>query len=76
MKYNDIATACRVLHSRIDTIGGQKVTEEFLTEYTLKAFASPALEAITYAVSFSSPVNLDGEATIHRDGSMELVPIR
>lgn len=75
MMNKDIITACRKLHSRIDTAGGMKVTEEFLIEHTLKAFSSDALESITYSVHFSAPVNLDGEATIHRDGSMELVPI-
>lgn len=67
-----IIEACDKLSRRIITVGGEYHGSPVLFDRCMRAFTAklPA-EAITFAVFYNAPVMKAGEATIHRDGSME-----
>lgn len=67
-----IIESCDKLAHRIITVGGERHGSSFLFDQCMRAFTAklPA-EAITFSVFYNAPVMKDGEATIHRDGTME-----
>ena len=68
-----VLKTCDVLARRIVTIGGEYHGSSFIFDKVMRAFEGnlPA-EAITFSVFINSPVNAPGEATIHRDGHLEM----
>lgn len=69
-----ILTACDQLAARIATIGGEYRGSAYIFDKCMRAFTNKALpaEAVTFAVHIAAPVGRDAEATIHRDGRMEI----
>lgn len=68
-----VINACETLAHRIITIGGERHGSAFIFDKCMRAFdcGMPA-EAITFSVFINAPVMKDGEATIHRDGTLEM----
>ena len=68
-----VINACDTLSHRIITVGGERRGSAFLFDKCMRAFDCklPA-EAITFSVFINAPVMKDGEATIHRDGRLEM----
>ena len=66
--------ATNTLYHRILTIGGQRHGAAWIYDQCMRAFDCEALpaEAITFSVYIGSPVMKPGEATIHRDGRLEM----
>ena len=69
-----IIKACDTLARRVTTIGGEYHGSPFLFDKCMRAFTNKALpaEAITFSVFINTPVLKPGEATIHRDGRLEM----
>lgn len=68
-----VIEACDTLSHRIITVGGKYHGSVFLFDQCMRAFTGklPA-EAITFSVFINAPVMKDGEATIYRDGRLEM----
>lgn len=68
-----VINACDTLSHRIITVGGEHMGSVFLFDKCMRAFDCklPA-EAITFSVFFNTPVMKAGEATIYRDGRLEM----
>lgn len=68
-----VINACDTLSRRIITVGGERRGSAFLFDQCMRAFDCklPA-EAITFSVFINAPVMKAGEATIHRDGRLEM----
>ena len=68
-----VINACDTLSNRIITVGGERRGSAFLIDQCMRAFDCklPA-EAVTFSVFINAPVMKDGEATIHRDGRLEM----
>ena len=68
-----VNNACDTLSHRIITVGGERHGSAFLFDKCMRAFDCklPA-EAITFSVFINYPVMSPGEATIHRDGRLEM----
>lgn len=68
-----VINACDTLSHRIITVGGERRGSAFLFNKCMRAFDCklPA-EAVTFSVFINAPVMKDGEATIHRDGRLEM----
>lgn len=69
-----VDAACVKLAHRIIEVGGKRHGAAFLFDQCMRAFDNKALpaEAITFSVFFNAPVMHEGEATIHRDGTLEM----
>lgn len=69
-----VIEACDRLSHKITTVHGGFHGSAFLFDNCMRAFDCKALpaEAITFSVHYGYPVNMDGEATIHRDGTLEM----
>ncbi|MBP5461177.1 MAG: hypothetical protein J6Y20_03535 [Lachnospiraceae bacterium] len=69
-----VSEACDKVSRKVTTICGTHHGSAWLFDQCMRAFDSKALpaQAITFSVFFNSPVMLDGEATIYRDGRVEL----
>ena len=72
-----IITACDSLAHKVITIGGKYHGSVFLFDQCMRAFDNKRLpaQAITFAVYFNAPVMKEGEATIYRDGRLEMKTI-
>lgn len=68
-----VINACDTLSHRIITVGGERRGSAFLFDECMRAFDCklPA-EAVTFSVLINAPVMKAGEATIHRDGRLEM----
>lgn len=65
--------ATNTLYHRIITIEGHRHGAAWIYDQCMRAFdALPAAEAVTFSVYINSPVMKPGEATIHRDGRLEM----
>ena len=68
-----ILDACDTLARRITEVGGKHHGSAFLFDQCMRAFdAKLPAEAITFSVFINAPVMQPGEATIHRDGRLEM----
>lgn len=69
-----VIEACDRLSRKVSTVEGGFHGSSFFFNACMRAFDCKALpaEAITFSVRYNYPVNLDGEATIHRDGTLEM----
>ena len=71
--YDAVKAACRRCSQlprgefRFNRPGGSP----WLYDQLMRAFSHSAVEAVTYEVFLAYPVNLPGEITIHRDGTIE-----
>jgi len=73
-----VIEACDTLARRITEVGGKHHGAPWLFDQCMRAFDSKALpaEAITFSVFINSPVMKPGEATIHRDGWLEMRTVK
>ena len=67
-----IIEACDKVARRCITIGGKYHGSAWLFDQAMRAFDHKAIEAVTYEVYINAPVMKQGEATIHRDGRLEM----
>ena len=69
-----VIESCDRLSHKVTTIGNQFHGSAYLFNVCMRAFDCKALpaEAVTFSVHYGYPVNMDGEATIHRDGTLEM----
>lgn len=69
-----VADACDKLAHRIIEVEGTRHGAAFLFDQCMRAFDNKALPAnsITFSVFIDYPVMKPGEATIHRDGTLEM----
>lgn len=73
LNISQIINACDTLSNRIISIGDEFHGSSWIFNQCMRAFdnALPA-QAITFSVFINSPVMKDGEATIYRDGRLEM----
>lgn len=73
MNISKIIDSCDTLGRMIISVGGKNHGSTFLFDKCMRAFTDvvPA-EAITFEVYFNAPIMKPGEATIHRDGRLEM----
>lgn len=69
-----LIASCDSLAHKIVTIGGEHHGSSFIFNQCMRAFDCKALpaEAITFSVFLNAPVMKDAEATIYRDGTLEI----
>lgn len=69
-----ILEASRLLANRTITIGGERHGSPFIFNQCMRAFDHKALpaQAITFSVYLNAPIMAEGEATIYRDGRLEI----
>lgn len=69
-----LINSCDTLAHRITTIGGEFHGASWIFNQCMRAFDNDALpaQAITFSVFINAPVMKAGEATIHRDGRLEM----
>lgn len=69
-----VIDAANKLYWRTSTIGGHLHGAVWIFDQCMRAFDCSALpaEAITFSVHIAPPVNLPGEATIYKDGRLEM----
>lgn len=73
LNYNTIITAAEYIARHCTNIADTMHGRVWLADKLIRAFeSSPATEAITFNVYLQAPVFCDGEATVHRDGNVEL----
>lgn len=69
---NIIKASEKVAH-RCTKIAGTQHGSTWLADKLIRYFEKePAAESITFDVFLNAPVMMDGEATIHRDGRLEM----
>jgi hypothetical protein len=75
--YN-IINACDTLARRITSIGGKAHGSAWIFDQCMRAFDNSALpaQAITFTVFINAPVMKYGQATIYRDGRLEMSAAR
>jgi hypothetical protein len=68
-----VINACDTLSRRVTSVEGERRGSAFLFDNCMRAFDCklPA-EAVTFSVFINAPVMRAGEATIHRDGQLEM----
>lgn len=66
--------SCDLLASRIVMIGGEHHGSSFIFNQCMRLFDNKRLpaEAVTFSVFINAPVMKPGEATIYRDGRLEM----
>lgn len=69
-----VIKACDSLAQKAVTIGGEYHGSAFLFNQCMRAFDNSKIpaQAITFSVFLNAPVMKDGEATIDRDGHLEI----
>lgn len=69
-----VLEACNSLANKIITVGGERHDSSFLFKQCMRAFDKNRLPAqsITFSVFLDTPLLCDGEATIYRNGHMEI----
>lgn len=71
---SDLIKSCDLLQARTIPAKGYMHSSVRCFDACMRTFDRKVLpaESVTYRVFFNAPVSMAGEATIHRDGQMEM----